>query len=201
MGFGNLFLQLIFLLTQLHFSTEWCLYQTYFEPNGNKIFEIDWSPDGSYIVTAAASGKLSVLSFATSNVVWSDTLSNDVYTAKFSKNGKWLGVGQMSTDNIRIYNVPSFTLNMSFSAGHGSSVTINELDFSYDNTKIVTCGSDGYVNQRTISPFSSSLDFRTQVDSSENMITCKYASTGRIGVAGTDDKIHVIRTSGSIAET
>lgn len=55
---------------------------------------------------------------STSNVVWFDTFTADVTTAKFSKTGKWLGVGQMGSDTIKIYNVPTFTLNISFSAEH-----------------------------------------------------------------------------------
>lgn len=57
----------------------------------------------------------------------------------------------MGTDTIIIYNVPSFTLNTTFSAEHSSSNTnIFELDFNSDDTNLITCGSDGYVNQRNL---------------------------------------------------
>ena len=108
----------------------------------------------------------------------------------------------MGSDTIRIYNVPSFTLNMSFSAGHASSsTTINELDFSYDNTKIVTCGSDGYVNQRTISPFSATTDWRTAIDNTKSIVSCKYASSGKVGISGTDNNMRILRSWGSIQST
>lgn len=57
--------------------------------------------------------------------MWSATYSGKVFTAKFSKNGKWLAVGLEGSDVINIYNVPSFTLNMTFNAGHTGAGTVN----------------------------------------------------------------------------
>lgn len=144
---------------------------------------MDWSPDGQYIVTGSKSQRVTVISVYSSNVVWFDTLSSDVTTTKFSKTGKWLGVGQMGSDTIRIYNVPSFTLNMSFSAEHSSSTTdIFELDFSSDDSKMITCGSDGYVNQRILTNSgTSSNDWKGLIVSGKDVLTCKYSTNNRVG--------------------
>jgi WD40 repeat protein len=105
------------------------------------------------------------------DVIWFQNFSNAVTTAKFSKNGRWLGVGQANTDTIRIYNVPSFTLNNSFRANHqNSSNTIWELDFNPNDTKIVTCASDGYVNQITIS--TQITDWKRVLTNNKDSFTC-----------------------------
>lgn len=76
-------------------------------------------------MTGSAAKRVSVISFATSDIVWSATYSGKVFTAKFSKNGKWLAVGLEGSDDINIYNVPSFTLNMTFNAEHTGGGTVN----------------------------------------------------------------------------
>lgn len=73
------------------------------------------------MVTASSSQRVTVYNTNTSEVVWFDTFAGNVTTAKFSNDGKLLAVGQMGSDTIKIYNVPGFLSNTSFSAGHGTS--------------------------------------------------------------------------------
>lgn len=115
-----------------------------------------------------------MISFSTSNVVWFRTFSNMVTTAKFSHDGKFLAVGQANDDTINIYNVPAFTFRNSFRAEHGNSETVYELDWNSDDSKMLTCASDGKVNQRVLSD--GSYDFKKSIDTSNNVITCKYSS-------------------------
>lgn len=138
---------------------------------------------------------MTVLSSVTSNVVWFTTLSNIVTTTKFSKTGKWLAVGQTGDDTIRMYNVPSFTLHSSFRAEHGNSRTVFELDFNSDDTKMVTCASDGKVNQRVIS--TGGYDFKTTIDASKDVISCKYSSNNRIGLSCTDGEMYLLKSDGT----
>lgn len=147
-------------------------------------------------MTGSTSNRVTVISFATSNVVWFDTLSDDVTTAKFSKNGKLLAVGQVGDDTIRVYNVPAFTLNATFRAEHGNTETVYELDFNSDDTKMVTCGSNGYVNQRVLS--SGSYDFKVAIDTTKNVISCKYASNDKIGLSCDNGRMLILKTSGSM---
>lgn len=139
-----------------------------------------------------------MLSAVTSNVVWFTTLANVVTTTKFSKTGKWLGVGTTSDDTIRIYNVPAFTLNASFRAEHGNTETVFELDFNSDDTKLATCGSDGKVNQRVFS--TGNFDFKTPIDTSKDVISCKYSSNNKIGLSCTDGQMYLLKWDGTIDE-
>ncbi len=76
-------------------------------------------------MTASASKRVNVLSFATSNTVFYDTFANAATTAKFNKAGTLLAVGINGDDTIKMYNVPGFTFHSSFRAGHGNTTTIN----------------------------------------------------------------------------
>ena len=62
----------------------------------------------------------------------------------------------------------------------------------------MTCGTDGYVNQRTISPLNSTLDWRTVIDNTKSVLTCKYSTTGKIGIGCTDGKMYTLRSNGVI---
>jgi hypothetical protein len=55
---------------------------------------------------------------------------------------------------------------------------------------MVTCGSDGHVNERTIS---TSAITPILVVSGQDIISCKYNSINRIGASSADGKIHSIR--------
>lgn len=105
----------------------------------------------------------------------------------------------MGSDTIRIYNVPSFTLNMSFSAEHSSSTTdIFELDFSSDDSKMITCGSDGYVNQRILTNSgTSSNDWKGLIVSGKDVLTCKYSTNNRVGCF-CDKQMYLLNTDGTI---
>ena len=116
--------KLIVFLALLYESLQWCLLKTYYELAGSRINEVDWSPDGNFIVTGSGSKRVTVISFATSNVVFFKTFATDVNTAKFNRDGTLLAVGRSGDDTIEMYNVPLFTLNSTFRAGHGNSATI-----------------------------------------------------------------------------
>ena len=45
-------------------------------------------------------------------------------TAKFNRDGTLLAVGRSGNDTIKMYNVPLFTVNSTFIAGHGNTETI-----------------------------------------------------------------------------
>lgn len=130
-----------------------------------------------------------MFSAVTSNALWFTTLSDDVTTVKFSKSGNWLGVGQANSDTVRIYNVPAFTLNQSFSAGHSS--TIWELDFRFDDKKIVTCGDDGNVIQRNISAGTTEIRLLT---AGKNALSCKYSRSNKIGVTCDDGNFYLLKS-------
>lgn len=137
-----------------------------------------------------------MISFSTSNVVWFRTFSNMVTTAKFSHDGKFLAVGQANDDTINIYNVPAFTFRNSFRAEHGNSETVYELDWNSDDSKMLTCASDGKVNQRVLSD--GSYDFKKSIDTSNNVITCKYSSSDRVGMATDTGRMIVLKSDYSI---
>jgi WD40 repeat protein len=63
-------LKLIVFLALFCESLQWCLLKTYYELAGSRINEVDWSPDGNFIVTGSGSKRVTVISFATSNVVF-----------------------------------------------------------------------------------------------------------------------------------
>lgn len=141
-----------------------------------------------------------MFSAVTSNVLWFTTLSDQVTTIKFSKSGNWLAVGQANSDTVRIYNVPAFTLNESFRAGHSSSSdTIWELDFSYDDLKLVTCGKDGNVIQRNIT--TGTKDWTRLLTANKNAYSCKYAITNKVGTTCDDGNFYMLKSDGTNRNT
>lgn len=142
--------KILLLLLLLERPASWCLFKTYHELQGSQINEVDWSTDDKYIVVGSNSYRVTVLSFLTSNVVWFANFNNIVNTVKFSKTGKWLGVGFVGNDTIILYHISNFTLYKSFRAGHGNTISVNQLDFSNDDERIVTCGDDGNIIRRDV---------------------------------------------------
>lgn len=66
---------------------------------------------------------------------WNGEKPNSV---KFSPDGLYIAIGY-DDDDIKILNSPTMTLNKTLDTSHSK---VHEVDFSYDSTKLLTCGDD-----------------------------------------------------------
>jgi WD40 repeat protein len=82
--------------------------------------------------------------------VWIQNYTGPAMTAKFSKLGKYLGVGTTKNSTVFIYNVSnSFALITSYSAFTTTTIGVYEVDFNPNDTQIVACGTSGTVSTAT----------------------------------------------------
>ncbi len=106
------------------------------------------------------------------------TASKSPQTVKFSKDGKYLAVGYVEDDVVRVLTaipplstVPVFTIN----SGCGNSIM--EVDFNNDSTKLLICGSSGF-KVYTIATATLSV-----LTSSSAIISCKFSINEDIAIS------------------
>ena len=118
----------------------WCYWSTFGEDQA--INEVDWSPQDHLIVSASDSNKVILYNARTLDPICIKDMGKDVLTAKISRDGTAFAVGLQGDDDVTIYSTtfpcPQIA---SFDTDHG---TVVEVDFHpTDNTKLLTCGTDG----------------------------------------------------------
>ena len=127
----------------IHLSTQWCFF-TSFSEQDEKILSVDYSPDGQFIATGSSSNRVSIFNTKTYDVVWFETLSNDVLDVKFTHDGTQLGVTQNSTDTVKIYNISGSGEGTQVYSGDPTSNNdqgFNEIDFNPNHDEVVLCGN------------------------------------------------------------
>lgn len=63
---------------------------------------------------------------------------------------------------------------------------------------MATCASDGKVNQRVLS--TRGYDFKSTIDTSKDVISCKYSSNNKIGLSCTDGEMYLLKSDGTVDE-
>lgn len=91
------------------------------------------------LITAGDSRNMIVWNFTSLSPLFTLTCTSNVQSAKFSKNGMYIAVGQASS-TVNIIQVSTFTSVKNISTGLSS---VKEVDFSWDNTRLLVCGSNG----------------------------------------------------------
>lgn len=108
-----------------------------------------------------------------------------------------MAVGLEGDDTVHVYAVPGFTKNISARARHGNTEGVNQLDFNSDDSKMITCGDDGYVNERNTNNLqSASMSFQQVLDSSFDAVSCKYSTLDRIGSSGMKGRVYYHNSNG-----
>lgn len=64
---------------------------------------------------------------------------------------------------------------------------------------MITCGSDGHVNQRILGNGTSSNDWKGVVVNGKDVLTCKYSSDDRVGCF-CDKQMYLLKADGTIDE-
>jgi WD40 repeat protein len=114
----------------------WCE-KTHFAETST-INEIDFSPDRTMVLTASSSKKMIVWNFSSFEPIFTLNCTSTVKTAKFSKDQKYIAVGQ-SSNNVNIIQVSTFTSITNVSTGCNP---VNEVDFSWDYKRLLVCGNN-----------------------------------------------------------
>ena len=91
------------------------------------------------MITASDSMKMIVWNFTSLAPLFILTCTVTVQSAKFSKDGTLIAVAQ-GHNSVNVIQVSTFTSVQNITSGVS---TINEVDFSWDNTKLLVCGQNG----------------------------------------------------------
>ena len=110
--------------------------------HGSRVEDVEWSPDGTRLVTASADGTARVWAAATGDIINRfDGGTNFVESATFSQDGRFvLTTGRDRT--ARTWDVESGH-QYAFLVGSGAS--LGRGDFRPDGREVVTAGADGTV--------------------------------------------------------
>lgn len=130
-------LLLLLFLSLSHTALAWCE-RTHFAET-NQINDIDFSPDRTMVVTGGSSKKVIIWNFTNLHPIATVPYSNTITSVKFSKNQNWIAIGQSGSSTVNIISGSTFASVTSFSVGSSS---VAELDFSWDNTRLLVCGSN-----------------------------------------------------------
>lgn len=126
-------IQLFALLFLSYTVLSWCE-KTHFRELF-QINDIDISPDGSMVVTGGTTRRVTVWNFSNFNHIAIINYTNVINSVKFSKDQRFIAVAQGGFASILSASTfaPITTVT-----GIGQ---INDLDFSWDHTRLLTCGS------------------------------------------------------------
>jgi WD40 repeat protein len=86
----------------------WCEKTHFYEISGSKINEVDISPDRSMLITASDSKNMIVWNFTSLSPLYTLPCNTFVQSAKFSKDGAYIAVGQANA-TVNIIQVSTFT--------------------------------------------------------------------------------------------
>lgn len=132
-------LTILFLAGLLWGAAGWCEKTHFYEISNFKINEVDISPDSTMMTTASDSKKMIVWNFTSLAPLFILSCTAAVRSAKFSKDGALIAVAQ-GANSVNIIQVSTFTSIKNITSG---LATVQEVDFSWDNTKLLMCGQYG----------------------------------------------------------
>jgi hypothetical protein len=180
-------------------ASGWC-YKTTFS-HSDEVTKIDYSPDSSMILTASVPGNKAYVYDATSyNLLFTYSVSSkNIRTARFSKNGLYIGVG-FSDGTINIINGKSpfsTTSNFSYSV---SGNQIADIDFSNSSTKLLVCYSNTALF-KVIDNYAMNTPTSSSVGTLNNLVGCKFSQTDSIVVIDNNKRAIVYLPGATIPNT
>lgn len=128
---------LVLLLSLSYTVLAWCE-KTHFAET-TQINDIDFSPDRTMVVTGGTSKKVIIWNFTNLHPITTVPYSNTITSVKFSKNQNYIAIGQSGSSTVNIISGSTFASVTSFSTGCSS---VAEVDFSWDNSRLIVCGSN-----------------------------------------------------------
>lgn len=133
---NNIFL--VTLLSLLLTVSPWC-YKTHFAEN-DTINEVDISPDRTMVITSSKSRRMIIWNFTNLHPIFTLIGSDEILSSKFSKDQKYIAVGRKSSGQVNILQPSTpFTSLRNISSACG---TVYEVDWSWDNARLLICGSN-----------------------------------------------------------
>ena len=184
-------------------ASQWCFF-TSFSETDQKILALDYSPNGKFIAIGSSSNRVSIFSTKTYDLLWFDTLSNDVLSVKFSSDNLMLAVTQIVNDTLLVYNIDA--------QGRGSSIRTNvmpprnrnnpqggwnEVDFNVQNNKIVLCGNQERSYRSDWNGANGLTLTCENYDNDDDFVACKFNSVGDTATCTNDDEIYVCKADGT----
>lgn len=161
--------------------------------------DVQFSPDGSEVVTADNDGTADVFRLATGKVVATFSSSDtDAFTAAFSPDGKRVVVGYRSGTG-RVWDVAT-QLQLTLLAGHGDSIVTAQ--FSPDSGEVVTGSEDGTVRVWDAEPRQLQTEFTIPPNSTSPVpVDAAEYIGGRIIAEDPDGHAYLLSAGGELQQT
>lgn len=139
---SKVFLFALLLILLFDGVNNWCLKAQF--SDSAKINSIDFSKDGSKIVTASDSNRVIVWDAHTLEQLFVYNFTVKPYTAKFSKDNTMIAIGG-ARSSVHVLSVapgyPVITTSLST-----SQTQVFEVDFNEGTSRFVTCGQTNIAN-------------------------------------------------------
>lgn len=118
---------------------------------------------------------------------------NEPNSVKISKDSKWIAIGYENSD---LHVLSSTTFAPLFTKATAQT-TIAEVDFSYDNLTVMSCGDDKGYKIYSLTPAGGLVDSQILNPNPKDADSCKFSPLGYVGFGGDDrSKIAVPNTVG-----
>ncbi len=184
--YKSIFFLLVLAVQLFMMTNSWC-YKGSFAEN-DSINQLDISSDGIMVLTASESDKLTIWNVTKMQPMGVYTIGRPVKTAKFSKDQSMIAVG-FDQSAVHIISGTTFLYQRTINTNHSQ---VNQVDFSQDNSKLLTCGN------KVLNVFylaNSSYTALTQPSSGNFLWACKFAKDGQFATVDASGNVYMYRSS------
>lgn len=162
-----------------------------------EIEKIVWTRDGKQVASVSEDRVLRLMRADTGAIIKEIPHEQGIDSVEVSKNGRWLATGQefgqgadgVRNGIVRIFSLPALTEVARVDHGH----TVNEMDFTPDDSALVTAGDNSEARLWSTSDWSLAHRFFPEAgDRRDGFVTARISPDGRmVAVAGFGGDIHV----------
>lgn len=181
--FHKLFLVYCF----IKMSTSWCLKTTF--AGIDEMNSIDISPDGNRILTGDKSGRVTVYDTASLKIKYIYDFPTEVYSAKYSKDQTMIAIAGIQND-VYVLDADTYSQITTITTDH---IEVYEIDFSYDNTRIIACGKNKHSSAWQVSDWSQIYDFNVYHEA----FSCKFGDNGHMIVSDSNGDAYTYNENGA----
>lgn len=186
-------LLILFLLSFLSLGNAWCCHAAF--NHSNDVAKIDYAPGNTLIATTSVVGnRVYVYDAVTYALLFTHTPSSgNVRTARFSKDGVYLGVGMSNGSILLLPGQSPFSSTPLFTVNTTGNVQIADIAFSTGLLKMLVCYTAGTAF-RIFNPYSGTpVVISIPTVSSQN--GCKFSSNDDMVIIGANSRAYIYLTN------
>jgi WD40 repeat protein len=155
---------------------------------------VDWAPDNSILVSANVIEKVvRIYNAKTFELLKKfNNSGQEPRSVKVSKNSLYVAIGYRNSDLVVLHATSPYGVYFQVATGQSR---IAEVDFSFDNTGVMSCGDDQGYQIYSLSTQAKIVDIRLTPNPG-NAVACRFSSLGYIGYSDNNRRVRIRDTAG-----